>query len=161
MRRHAVAIAVTGALLWTAFNWSGVKQVMRELHRLPPLAFLAVLCELAFDVGLALLAIGAGEKLVGGAGGELTGGLLRRLWRARRSLRELLCTYSTNRCFRIGLALNWFGAATVTGVIPMIAIVALLPIRDWGLLVLPAVDLVATFTLRLPLLPRSRSSASA
>lgn len=65
----------------------------------------------------------------------------------------MLSTLSQSSLFRWGFYLNWFGAATVMGVIPLVAILTLLPLRNWVLAAVPLIDLVATFSLRLMLYP--------
>ncbi len=153
---HRVKLMVFLALAWTVYNWSGVKQIKHELHRIPVLVGLTIFCEVCFDLGLLLLAVSAGRKVLGVDASS--GTWLGRLREARKRVKELVNQDSTTQMYRWGLALNWFGAATVTGIIPIIAVVVLLPLRDWSLLALPVIDLCSTFALRAPLLPRLREA---
>lgn len=153
MKTHWVKVAFVLALAWTILNWSGLKQIKDEMDKVPIFVGLLIACEICFDIGLLLLAASAGQKIFGGSGKSPVG-WFQSFRGMRKKLRELLYQDSTTNLYRWGLYMNWFGAATVTGVIPIIAVVTLLPARNWGLLVLPMLDLGATFMLRIPAAPR-------
>ncbi|MFV0260391.1 MAG: hypothetical protein ACK5PP_18310 [Acidimicrobiales bacterium] len=94
-----------------------------------------VVGEILFAAGLAVMAWTAGVRL----------GLNPLSWKAR--LPQVLASLDRSPWFWSGFALNTVGAVTSAAVVAA-GVVSGLPPSAWGLLVLPALDLSLTFSLR-------------
>lgn len=150
-RRWGVRALVALSLLWTVINWSGIAAIKDRVHEVPAFVIAAAASEILFNVGLLMMAAAAGTTVLRG---DDDAGCWARVRQARTRLRTLLATETTRPLYKVGLNLNWFGAAMTTGIVPAIAIIWLLPFRNWPLLVIPSLDLVATFAIRMQLRPR-------
>ena len=102
---------------------------------------LLVLSEAAFVLGLVLIATATGRSL---------GRNVRSLAALRSETKAILQAVGKQRLTRVGLYLNWGGAAG-TALVLVGAVLVLLPPASWGLATVPAVDLAGTFALRLPI----------
>lgn len=94
-----------------------------------------VMSELLFVAGLLVIAVAAGVRLPRNP----------LAWRAE--LPGLLASLHRTPAFWIGLIVNTVGALG-TAIVLIVAITRGLPWQSWGLLVLPAADLVLTLTIR-------------
>ena len=156
LMRWAWQLAFVIAILWTGFHLSGLTQITHHLNELPWLLASLVTFEICFNLGLVMMAMGIGRK-VSIADGKSLRSFSSAISGLRRSIRDLLTVDTTSRLYRRGLQVNWLGAVMTTGVIPLVAIVILLPARNWaGLMVLPILDLIATCVIRIPLTPKQR-----
>lgn len=157
--KHVKNFLVVAALLWTLYNWEGLVQIKDKLHQIPWLVASFIIFEICFNVGLIMMAVGAGHEVFRGSGWNPRS-WISSLGSVRQSMRALLNTDTTSPSYRWGLNLNWVGAAMTTGIIPMIAIALLLPFKDWSLMVIPVIDLFSTFIIRLSIKPKQRSAVA-
>jgi hypothetical protein len=115
------------------------------------LVVLAAVLEACFDIGLIMLALAVGvsiRSLARDCG-----------WWPTKWMAQLLPRCRDNRWARIGLGLNWFGAATLTGIFPLVALPFFLPLASAApLMVVCLIDLVGTFALRLPVVGQTRTA---
>lgn len=150
-RLHRVAILaiVTASLGWTIYNWDGLSRIRDELGTVVVFAVLLVLTEICFIVGGVLLAAGLGASGLGRTDRNVMA-WVRSLRQLRREYHGSAERISTSTSFRVGFDLNWFGAVG-SGVVAFVGIVVVLPPTAWGLLVLPALDVAASFGWRIPI----------
>lgn len=121
------------------------------LHHGLLLVVSAAILEACFDIGLVVLALSVGVSIRSLA--RESG------WWPTKWMSQLLPRCRDNRWARFGLALNWFGAATLTGFLPLIALPFFLPFASAApLMVVCVIDLIGTFALRLPLLHGRRQA---
>jgi ornithine decarboxylase len=135
------ALAVA-SLLWTVAELLfGDFRPRLEVVDFAGVGSLLVLSEAAFVLGLVLIAAARGRTL---------GRVLRSLTTLRSESRAILQSVGSQRVSRVGLYVNWIGAAG-RAIVLIGAVIILLPPAAWGLAALPAVDLARTFALRLPI----------
>ncbi|MBX4190772.1 hypothetical protein KW794_01660 [Candidatus Saccharibacteria bacterium] len=128
----ALLVASLASLLLTPV--SQIKQGI--IDNLPWVGVGTLITETLFIIGLGIMALEAGHEL----------GKNPVLW--RRKLHKVVRHLVKTKMFWIGFWINAAGAAG-TAVIVAIGIFKVLPPRNWGLLLLPALDLGLTFALRL------------
>jgi len=143
-RKHWRALLLVLSIVILIADHRAVHHALEQLiHHGLLLVVLAAVLEACFDIGLVVLALAVGISIRS---------LIReRGWWPTKWMSQLLPRCRDNRWARIGLALNWFGAATLTGLLPLVALPFLLPFASAAPLMLVCViDLIGTFALRLP-----------
>lgn len=137
------SLALGGAsLLWTVVEmFSGSLRPRLDIAHFAGIGSLLVLSETAFVMGLALIATATGRTL---------GRNLRSLTALRSESKTILQAVGRQRLTRVGLYLNWTGAAG-TAIVLIGAVIVILPPASWGLAIIPALDLASTFALRMPI----------
>jgi hypothetical protein len=145
------------SVIWTIVASSGLDKVAHRLRDVVFVAIALVVSE-AFFIGGALLVAGSlGHHVLSSRGGTESATRLTAMRNVRATYRELAHHVGSSRAFSLGFLLNWVGAAG-TGIVLAVGIILVLPVSSWGLLILPLLDLVATFSWRTPLASRLRNA---
>lgn len=149
IRKLLVWLIVAGSVAWTIYNWSGLTQIKEELDKVAIFAIMLVLTEICFVIGATMVAAGLGKSIFAGTGYNPLA-WLKAIGRLRGEYHSFAERINTSTSFRIGFNLNWFGAVG-TGVVALVGILVVLPATAWGLLVLPVLDIAASFGWRAPI----------
>ena len=150
-----VWLIIVGSLLWTAYDWNGLSTIKNRLGTIVVFVIALTLSEILFIAGACFVAGAVGKHVFAGCGWKPIR-VAAAIRNVRRSYRSLASSAISSRLFRIGFNLNWIGAAA-TGVITALGILIVLPVHAWGLLLLPILDIAATFGWRIPVAARIRS----
>lgn len=157
VKKWAVWLVVIASIAWTVYNWSGVVEIKNHLESLAVFALLFAFSEACFVIGALMVAIGGGKVVFAGTGKNPLKWALA-VWRVRTAYRKLAEVAPSSRLVRIGFHLNWLGAV-LTGVFLAAGIILVLPMTSWGLLVLPLLDILASFGWRYPIEKRLDDSS--
>jgi len=143
-RKHWRALLLVLSVAILISDRHAVRHALSQvLHHGLLFVALAAVLEACFDIGLIMLALAVGVSVRS---------LARECgWWPTKWMSQLLPRCRDNRWARIGLGLNWFGAATLTGILPLVALPLFLPLASAApLMVVCLFDLIGTFALRLP-----------
>ncbi|HSX48076.1 MAG TPA: hypothetical protein VLF41_01020 [Candidatus Nanoarchaeia archaeon] len=162
VRNWAVAVLVLASLAWTIYRWSGVDELKHRLglHQAIAFAIAAAVSELLFIGGAVVLALSLGKAVFAGTGTS-PARWAKALLNARTEWKESAQRLKQSRTAYWGLYMNWLGALGTTGVVPILAIAFVLPFGSWGLMAPFVVDIVATCSIRQPLLRRLQAAGRA
>jgi hypothetical protein len=137
-------VIVFASLVWTIYNWSGLTEIKHKLGGAIVVVAALLVSETCFLVGTVIMFVSAGSRLFGGDG------IFVNVFEARRNTKFFATQVTTSTPFRIGFNLNWIGAV-LTGLTLLLGILFLLPTTSWGLVILPVLDIVASFGWRIPI----------
>ncbi|MGK3945217.1 hypothetical protein ABK046_43530 [Streptomyces caeruleatus] len=137
-------------IAWLISHWGGVAELWAAASNWVALAAIFVAFEVMFIAGLLVVVAAAARRLVPGPL-ERSRAWMTALGAFRRDFRATIDAIRDDRMFKVGLYLNWIGAAMVAGVLPLLLIPLLLPATSWPLMVTPAIDLLLTFASRMTL----------
>ena len=146
IRMILVWTIVTISMAWTAYDWNGLRSAEHQIGTVVWLATVLVLCDFAFFGGAFLVAAALGRRVLAGTGGNPLL-MVRAVIDYRATYVGLAGHANGSRLFQFGFILSWVGG-TVSGLILTVGILIILPVSAWGLLVLPALDLIATLRWR-------------
>lgn len=149
IRSLLVWTIVLASVAWTIYNWSGLTQIKEELDKVAAFAILLLLTEICFVIGAIMVAAGLGKSIFRGTGYNPIA-WLKAIGKLRGEYHSFAERINTSTSFRIGFNLNWIGAVG-TGLVLAIGILVVLPATAWGLLILPALDIAASFGWRTPI----------
>jgi hypothetical protein len=155
LRKYLVWTIVVASIIWTAYDWNGLSSIKTRLGALVAVVISLILSECLFLLGACLVAVAVGKHVFADCGGKPIR-IAAAIRRVRRSYKSLASTALSSRLFRLGFNLNWIGAAA-TGLILALGILLALPVHAWGLLLLPILDIAATFGWRMPIAAKLRS----
>jgi hypothetical protein len=159
MRRGLVWAIVAVSIGWTLYDWNGLTAVEGRLSSVFALAVALVVSECMFVAGSCMVAAALGRHVFAGVGASPVRAL-RAVAGIRGQYREIAARATKSRMFTWGFVINWIGAA-MTGVVVFVGILIVLPMTAWGLLVLPVLDLVATFGWRVPIAAKLQATGTA
>jgi hypothetical protein len=143
-RNWLIPFLIIASTVWSFYDWSHLHQVVARIHQLEPLVVILAISEICFITGAVIMA-----AEVAGALGE-SHGLWRHLRHHRRLLRETLGHNLQTKWFGLGFWLN-FAGAVITSAVLAGGVIWLMPVASWGLFVLLIIDIIATFSWRVPL----------
>ncbi|WP_190821513.1 hypothetical protein [Saccharopolyspora pogona] len=137
-------------IAWLIGHWGDLAVLWDAASNWIPLVVLFAFFEATFVIGLLVVMAAVVRHLFPGAGYRP------RFWLVafhmlRRNVGATVAPVRNSGTFKVGLYLNWVGAAMVAGVLPLVLIPLLLPSSSWPLMVIPAVDLLLTFASRMTL----------
>jgi hypothetical protein len=141
------AVLILFSLVYTAYSWSHFSDIKERLAAIPAFGGALVLTEVSFIAGALLMAAAIGESFEGISGRK-------HLWAkamyARKHTKRLAEQFLESRLFGLGFWLNFIGAVGTTAILA-VGVVTVLPVGSWALLLVLLVDLLATFSWRIPL----------
>lgn len=139
-----IAIAVL-SIAYTLYDWSQLKEIQKEISNIAYLGGALLFTEACFIIGALIMAATITEVVA-----ELKQkSWLRRLQYVRTHVRQLAHSFLKSKVFGFGFWLNFTGAVGTT-VILAVGVIMVLPVGSWLLLVLLAIDLIATLGWRVP-----------
>lgn len=142
------------AVGWTVLHRPHLREVTGHGRTIGVLAGALVGANALYVLGLALSATAIARHAI--AGGELSfWRRIRRFGDLRRWTDDLIARAVDDRWFRVGFAVNWVGAL-LAALVPPVAVITLLPVRNWSLLAVAALDVAGTMVLRMPVRARIR-----
>ena len=152
VRSVAVRVVVIASLVWTVVAWRSIPNPAEKLATLPFFAAALAIGEICFVGGAVRVATSVGAWVKSNDD---------RWWvqlrRVRKDFRSLVGASTATRRFRVGFVLNWCGAV-ISGLLGLVAVVVFLPPTGWGLVLVPVLDLVATFAWRSAVVVRLREA---
>jgi hypothetical protein len=157
-RKWAVGFLVLASLAWTVYRWDSFGSLKHRLglHQALTLGIAVAVSEICFIGGAVILTFCVGRAVFSGTGFNPLS-WFRHLLNIRAGWKDAAKQIQHTRAAYWGLYMNWLGALGTTGVIPILAIALLLPIQSWGLMAPFILDVVATCSVRQPLLRRLRA----
>jgi hypothetical protein len=149
LNRYWIGALFFLSVAWSIYDWSKFSVVVHRLDNFSFLLGLLAVSEILFIAGALIMALEAGRMLGYGKSWH------HHLRHPRRSVAQSMQITVTSRTFGLGFWLNLTGALGTT-LILISGVLWLLPIESWGLIVLLAIDIVATISWRLPLHKKRR-----
>jgi hypothetical protein len=160
MRLKSLALtALVGfSVLWTVLDWSRFDLIKERARELAWLGSGLLISEVCFIAGALVMTVSLGVEV---AGNNRVHGWWKKLRYARREVKSMAQEAVASRLFGFGFWLNFVGAVG-TSILLALSVIKFIPLAGWGLLVLVIIDLVATFSWRIPvhIARRSRNAKS-
>ncbi len=146
IRLSLLTLVAVFSIGWTIYDWARLDELKSRVEGIAYLGVSLMLSEAFFIVGAILMLLAIGEELPTLHFTKW----LHHLRFVKREIKTIASSAIQSRLFGIGFWMNFTGAV-LTSLILVFGVVKLLPIQAWGILLILAIDLIATFGWRIPL----------
>lgn len=134
------------SVVWSVINWSRIAAAQNDIRNIAFYGWMIFFFEVCFVLGAVIMSVAIGNEIPKYHPLKW----LNHIRKLRRDIKIIATQSITSRLFGFGFWLNFFGALGTSSIV-IVGIIRHLPFESWGLIALLAVDIIVTFSWRVPL----------